>query len=555
MPVINIHNEFFNQDAQAGGFFPETHTNPGFDIRKFISETGKNYLIEGIRGTGKTHILKMINELCIKEYDQRKILPIYISLAKVSEWIEKDLSLFRIHMYANIVLASINTLERYRGKIELAGNPEFLKALKRIVQMFGLNEEEDFDKVIKIIKDLHKTLLNKLTYNPDEFNDKELEKSSVGGEVGVSIPSAQFTFKDVFNRIEQKEVRYIGKTLSHENASSFIIEFFYQLKQILKHKYSLILLDECSEVSQTAQIEVFRLLKLIRGAFGDSNFENTAYFCASVYPTPVTYYPSRIIGDSFNFDVGHDAIMEFLQLDELSDEYLDFFKELTKKRISYVFKKPIKECDHLEIFDSEKAFILASYFSNGIIRRYFEILKHSYDNLCQRIGENATGDEKKIAAKDIEESINNIVASQILAQNKLLQPDMVILDDIAARITKRNKKNETENKEKDKENQIPANVYFTVSRSEATYLGRLIIQGALHDKGKTRLKKYHKEGGVRGALIMIDLSVAFNYGAIDRIRTSDIFLKELKNNAKSGYLWCQDFLIPKPEQIKLIADK
>jgi hypothetical protein len=316
------------------------------------------------------------------------------------------------------------------------------------------------------------------------------------------------------------------------------------------------LLDECSEVSKTAQIEVFRLLKLIRGAFGEDTKQNTAYFCASVYPPPVTYYPSRVFDDSFNFDVGHDAIMEFLQLDELSDEYLDFFKEITKKRICFVFKKPINDCSHLEIFDSEKAFILAAYFSNGVVRRYFEILKHAYDNLCQRIGSNAIGEIKKIAAKDVEESINSIVANQILASNKLKHEDMYILDDIAARITKRNKKNETENKEKTVENQIPANVYFTVSRSEANYLGRLLIQGALHDKGKTRLKKYHKEGGTRGDLIMIDLAVAFNYGAIDRIRTADIFNNDLKKNAKSGFLWCQDFQISKPEQQKLqVGDK
>jgi hypothetical protein len=159
MPVIKINNDFFNQDAQAGGFYPETHTNPGFDIHKFISETGKNYLIEGIRGTGKTHILKMINELCLTDYQTKKILPVYISLAKVSEWIERDLGLFRIHMYANLVLTSINTIERNKEKIELAGNPDFVKALKRIAQMFGLNEDEDFNKIIEKIKDLHNTLL------------------------------------------------------------------------------------------------------------------------------------------------------------------------------------------------------------------------------------------------------------------------------------------------------------------------------------------------------------------------------------------------------------
>lgn len=85
MSIIEISTNFFKHDAQAGGFFPSTHTNPGFDISKFIDKTGQNYLIEGIRGTGKTHILKMINETCLSTYDTNKILPIYVSLASVSE--------------------------------------------------------------------------------------------------------------------------------------------------------------------------------------------------------------------------------------------------------------------------------------------------------------------------------------------------------------------------------------------------------------------------------------------------------------------------------------
>lgn len=60
MPPATLDPNFFNHDAQAGGFFPLTHINPGFDIDSFIRGPGKNILVEGIRGTGKTHILKMI---------------------------------------------------------------------------------------------------------------------------------------------------------------------------------------------------------------------------------------------------------------------------------------------------------------------------------------------------------------------------------------------------------------------------------------------------------------------------------------------------------------
>lgn len=71
--------------------------------------------------------------------------------------------------------------------------------------------------------------------------------------------------------------------------------------------------------------------------------------------------------------------VEYLQLDELADDYETFFHDLTK-RLEFVFNKtipnPIKT-----IFDSEGAFFLAAYCSNGIPRRYLEILKQGYEIL------------------------------------------------------------------------------------------------------------------------------------------------------------------------------
>ena len=115
------------------------------------------------------------------------------------------------------------------------------------------------------------------------------------------------------------------------------------------------------KVSKEAQIEIFRLLKLIRGALTDDMHENAAYFCASVYPTPITYYPSKNFGDSFNFDVGHDAIMEYISMDELSDDYLEFYKELTNNRIREMLSDK-GYSNYLDILENEKCLVLAAYF-------------------------------------------------------------------------------------------------------------------------------------------------------------------------------------------------
>jgi len=126
MAAIQIESNFFHHDAQAGGFFPRTHINPGFDIDSLISGPGQNLLIEGIRGTGKTHILRMVVSRLIETYHDNQILPVYFSLATVSEWEDSDIRLFRLQLYANIVAKAISTIEENKSDI-----PIKKKALKK----------------------------------------------------------------------------------------------------------------------------------------------------------------------------------------------------------------------------------------------------------------------------------------------------------------------------------------------------------------------------------------------------------------------------------------
>lgn len=340
MAIVKLDPEFFNHDAQAGGFFPITHTNPGFDIESFTLGRGKNMLIEGIRGTGKTHILKMIASNCTDKYNNQKILPVYVSLAKVSEWQDTDIRLFRIQLYANIVNSTINTIEDNKDKIGFSKN-DIEKAIDNIKKMFGIKSEDDIEDILHKIKTKSDELLQNLTYNRDRITQKirKENETKIGIKGGKDI---QLTYDDLYRFLEEKEIQSMGKTLAYENASDFIIEFFKQLKLILNCSYVLLLIDECSEASSEAQIEIFRLLKLVRGASTSDLESNYAYFCASVYPPYATNYPSKIKGDQFNFEPGHDAGVEYLQLDELTDEYEKFFYELTRKARIFLEKKPIR---------------------------------------------------------------------------------------------------------------------------------------------------------------------------------------------------------------------
>ncbi|MDP2217145.1 MAG: hypothetical protein Q8J68_07670 [Methanolobus sp.] len=540
MSAVPIDSKFFNHDAQAGGFFPVTHINPGFDIDSYISGPGQNMLVEGIRGTGKTHVLKMIASKCINSYPEKKILPVYLSLAKFTEWQDSDIRLFRIQLYANIVSETISTIENNKGKIG-SRKEGFEKALENIKNMFGVKSDDNIDSILSRIKEINEDLLSKLTYNPERILEKQAtentNKASITSTSSVSSPVAkstvQLSFEQFKSLLQEQSVQFVGKNLAYENAAGFIISFFKELKSILGCKYTILLLDECSEASHGAQVEIFRLLKLVRGTCTEDMQTNYVYFFASVYPSYATSYPP-------SFEPGQDAGVEYLQLDELSDEYEAFFYELTKKRLELVFDKsvisPIEE-----LFENDKAFYLAAYGANGIPRRYFEILKQSYSTLCQRADSDSIN--QKISLKDVGDAIQTVASNQILSQNKLTNDNFSVIEYIIKRISQRNKKIETENK--DKEKPVPANVYFTINRSQYDMITPLLLQGCLHDKGRTRLKKYYKEDGSQGPLIMLDLSLAYQGGAILRQKAVAIFRNDLKVNAKDGYSSCQDILFQK----------
>ena len=536
MPVIKIDPNFFNHDAQAGGFFPFTHTNPGFDIDAYLSGTGKNLLVEGIRGTGKTHILKMIASRGISTYPEKKILPVYISISKVSEWESRDIHIFRIHLYANIVNETISTIEKEYSHIGFQRSSAIDNAINKIKKMFGIEIEGDFSVILKRIRELNQNLLSQLTYNQEKILARVKKEYEERSKFGGSHKTFQASWEDILKILSEKEIIFIGKNFAYENASQFLVEFFTQLHYILGCRHIILLLDECSETSEDAQTEIFRLLKLIRGSFTSDMEKNYVYFCASVYPPYSTNYPSKSMGQNFNFEPGQDASVEYLQLDELSDEYESFFSEMTKKRLEYFCKHSISH-PLKAIFEHEGAFYLAAYGANGNPRRYLEILKQGYDTLCQR--SSAEKEIKKISQKDIEDGIQTVASNQILSTTKLTTNDFKIIEEIAQRIGTRNKKTETENKDKTKK--LPANVYFTINRSQFRDFIPLLLQGCVHEKGRTRLKKYYKEEGSQGPLLMLDLSLAIQYGAIDKRRVLDIFRNDLKENAKSGYLYCQDF--------------
>ena len=159
---------FFNHDAQAGGFYPKSHV--GIDVSSFGH--GQNMLLEGIRGTGKTHVLKMVERHCLATFERNRVLPIFVSLAQINEHARKEPEEFRLHLYTHIVQRSVETLEKY--KLKLQEDKSLLqRSLDSIKTLFCIETSKTFDEIIKDIISVSEDLRFKLQFNLTSKNFKD----------------------------------------------------------------------------------------------------------------------------------------------------------------------------------------------------------------------------------------------------------------------------------------------------------------------------------------------------------------------------------------------
>ncbi|APC38880.1 ORC-CDC6 family AAA ATPase [Clostridium estertheticum] len=534
MPVIQIPNAFFQHDAQSK-FNPETHIDPGFSIDKYISKDGSNTLIEGIRGTGKTHILKMISTRLIENFQTLRVLPVYISMAEVAEYVTQDTSLFRIHLYSTIIIEAVNTIKINKSTLNKKSTNIINKVISELAELFGLKESNDIDYLISEIEEysnkLHQSVLN----NPVKLSQitKDLEEYSGGLSYHGINASAKSSTEDSLS------IDYLTIRLSHLNASKFITQFFKYLCELFDFHHTILLIDECSDLPPDAQTEIFRLFKLIRGGTRISNDRNYLYFIGGVYPPQATSYPSKALGSAIDFEPGDDCSMEYLEIDIQVSFYENFFNQLFYKKMKIFNPTSYNVSDY---FEDEKAFLLAVYASNGLPRRFFEILHQSYETLCEFYSSEQINDNKtyKIRYSDVSSSIDKIVTSTILTRSKFTKEDFETFEKIVAALKKRNKKVETESSSKN--NYVPINFYFTCPRSKEELIGNLISKGVIHNQSRTRsLKNSSTDTGTgKGLVMMIDLAIAFTEGAIPtKSKALEYFKKDTKLSAKRGYESCQ----------------
>jgi hypothetical protein len=292
-------------------------------------------------------------------------------------------------------------------------------------------------------------------------------------------------------------------------------------------------------VSDKAQIEVFRLLRLIRGAADTNNDSNFIYFIGSVYPPQKTNYPSKAFGHEFDFIAGEDCSMEYLEMNVLNDDYEEFFKYITQNRLKKYHSE--SEGKYLWIFEDEKTFLLSAFAANGLPRRYFEILKNAYSIASKKYS--YSQQTEKIDYSSVSAAIQNIVDSQILSESQLTDEDFNYLENrIIPKLNQRNTGAETRNESRTEDRKLPVHLFLSVSRTDRKKLSNLIYRGIIHNLNRTRKPRTINANSeeTKGLMLMLDLAVAFNYRVFNVQNAINYFQEDLRENAKRGYLYYSD---------------
>ncbi|MBC2834530.1 hypothetical protein [Paragemmobacter straminiformis] len=543
--MSTLPQNFFNHDAQAGGFFPLAHV--GIEIESIGNR--QNTLIEGIRGTGKTHILKMLKRYHLSSFAKSRILPVYVSLAEISEHSKKDPDEFRVQLYARIVSTAIETLEA--NKHHLSPNRGVVTgAVRLMLRGLGLDGYfgvENLDKSIDQVKTIADELLFKLSYDITAADLKNFRSSSSGlknagvastdlkmssqgvGSLGASVSlSSEESLSNTHT--DEESVRLLGSRLSHRNASQFMINFLQQVQIILDLEHTLILLDECSEAGREAQVEIFRFFKAIRGSTSKlSDKEHCAFFVGSVYPRSETYYPSREV-DGFSFEPGQDCGVEFVQWDEAEPEsYMKFFEQMLIARARAVFGFEGTIANFISRFyDGRKTFNHIAICAGGTPRRFWEIHKRSYDSGTNKV----SFPRAKIA-------IQEIVNEQTLGHTSLTTNDHAIVQHVIKVLTLKNE--EARAKSKTSKNKVPQGIYFSATQQNSAHFGRLIMQGAIFDKSRMKSRRHSLRPH---PIFALDTAIAYSNRVIPEVNFDIVAEQDFPKLTEDGFAHAASFEPP-----------
>lgn len=205
----------------------------------------RNQIIYGRRGTGKTHLLKALEELFNKSRHSDYVYPIYIDLRNVAT-VKADTvhdHQLQAYIYFHNIIQKI--VEDINMHLDFIVNP-----------VYQLSEAE-----LRRIRSSWRTSLNKLSMIL-QGNKVQKPGDFVVDSETISGGNAQVGWKTIFANVNKQQKKQ--EKLEGHNYINFgaIAQLMNEIVELLKQKNIVILLDEWSEVDIKTQPFLADLLKL-----------------------------------------------------------------------------------------------------------------------------------------------------------------------------------------------------------------------------------------------------------------------------------------------------
>lgn len=98
---------------------------------------------------------------------------------------------------------------------------------------------------------------------------------------------------------------------------------------------------------------------------------------------------------------------------------------------------------------------------------------------------------------------------------------------------------DTNQESRSEDKKLPVHLFLSVTRSDRKKLSYLIYRGVIHNLNRTRKPRTINSGDEesKGLMLMLDLSVAFNFRVFNIQNAISYFQEDLRNNAKRGYMY------------------
>ena len=407
----------------------------------------QNQIVYGRRGTGKTHLLKRLEEEYISKFDEYRSVPIFINGSKLrtqSNVIYEIPAAIALSVYIEFIKTLVDKLYEFINK---RLDPNIWD------QVTKGKQTQTAQKAKKITKELYELLQEgEVRFLPageasDEVQTLNETVAKVSGGLNLNLSDPRSLGWNVkFKAQHDKEAKKSGIIL-RKIKGQVILPFsqvatnIQELLRLMEGSSLVVLFDEWSDIDQRLDTQPY-LADMIKRTLSSITQMHVKLACIptrTLLATPITIENPIPIGYEEGDDISSDVDLDSIVfVDNDLKQFLPFFMNLLKRHIGmsldWIRYMEMEEFERFicnEIFDGVDVFSELCQASTGVPRDFLHLFRNA---TTMQVSMNESKIKllhiRKVAAK-LHESKKKSFKSR--------SPELMILDDIYRNIIAKNK--------------------------------------------------------------------------------------------------------------------